>query len=199
MNKRLWRLMLDLALALILCFGGHLLTNYAINSMGGIIPHIGLVALVWFALRYGWASGVLAGALAGIIIGVFDYGIRDWWDVVLLSIIPHLSVGLAGLFAKYTQKTLNNHRYSSTYLNIVTASLMTSLSFYLLRYLAIPLALGNKSELPVNELNFWLSWLTTSALCAVLLIIAGRMNHAFLIPKRTRFLSRKETSSLLND
>lgn len=191
--------MMDLIVALITSVAGYLLMDFAAKSMGGIIPHIGLIALIWFALRYGWSSGVLAGTLAGIIIGLFDYGFRDGVEKVILSIIPYLSIGLAGLFAKYTQKTLNNHRYSSTYLNIVTASLLTGLSFYLLRYLVLPMGLGIESELPVNELNFWLSWLITSVICAILMIILGRMNPAFLIPKRTRFLSRKETSSLLND
>ena len=103
------------------------------------------------------------------------------------------------MFAKYTQKTLNNRRLSSTYLNIVTASLLVSLVYFALRYVVIPMVLPAVDGLALNQLPLWGGWLATTAIAAVVLILMARINQSLIIPKRSKYLSRKETSSLLND
>ena len=47
--------------------------------------------------------------------------------------------------------------------------------------------------------GFWLSAVIIAALTFVVLCLMARLKAQTIIPKRSKYLSRKETSSLLND
>ncbi|MGX7141318.1 energy-coupled thiamine transporter ThiT [Facklamia languida] len=198
MNKRTSRQLADSLVAILLA----LLVTYFLDGRLGIMigypMAVGLLPLVWLALRYGVASGIMVGALTGLILMALSQP-SDWVAAFLVKAVPWLGVGLAGLFAKYTQKTLNNKRYSSTYLNIWTGSLLTVLVFYLLGRWLLPWLLDQEVQVPVQSLNFWLGALVTWLVISLILSLLARFQPRGLIPRRTRYLSRKETSSLLND
>lgn len=199
MNNRSKRLILDMVLAVSLSLALSFFSQTVLNEL--IIYHFALeiIPIIWLALRYGMASGILTGALSGLLIGLLGQGLQAWADIILANVLALGIVGFSGLFAKYTQKTLNNHRYSSTYLNIGTGSLLGSLLYYLVRFGLAPFVNGYESSLALNSGNFWISLILTAIIAMLVLIALARLNPAIIIPKRTRFLSRKETSSLLND
>lgn len=199
MNKRTIRMVTDMVIAILLAVGLSFLTDLILPNLFIEELAIFLLPLVWCALRHGAAAGVISGAITGLLIGLLEFGYVEWLNVILYSIIPVLTVGLAGFFAKYTQKTLNNRRYSSTYLNIFTASFLTTIGYYFLRYVLVPIGLNESSPLELRTSGFWLSMALTWLVTAAILALMARSNSKLLIPARTKYLSRHETSSLLND
>ena len=155
--------------------------------------------LLWFALRQGAAAAGIYGGIAGLVCGMLTFPISDWLSVIVFAMIPFISVFVMGFFAKYTQKTLNNRRYSSTSLNIITGALLTNVLFYLLRFYIGPLAMGQESPLNITTGSFWVSSLVMTVVVSLLFITIAKLKSSFLIPKRSKYLSRKETSALLND
>lgn len=198
MNARTKRLTIDLLtailLSVLLAYIGGLLQPYIFGYDLGL----SLLPIVWLALRYGPPSGIIGGAGAGLITGLLA-GTGDWSVIILYYTLPMMFAGIAGLFAKYTQKTLNNRRYSSTYLNIFTGSLLASLAYYLLKYGLAPYTLGHTEDVAVTDPDFWISLAAGWVLISLILSLMAKFNPSTLIPKRTKYLSRKETSSLLND
>ncbi|XJS09755.1 energy-coupled thiamine transporter ThiT [Aerococcaceae bacterium WGS1372] len=199
MNQRTRSLLLDcliaLALSIILALG----TQYTANFIIGNYSALTLLPLIWLALRFGPPTAIVLATITGIIIGIVQLGFSSWLTQVVEYILPLLFAGIAGLFAKYTQKTLNNRRYSSTYLNIVTAVALSTLVFMLTKFFLAPIALGEISGLQITSMEFWLSYVILVVVMSVILIVMARSNPKLIIPKRTKYLSRKETSSLLND
>lgn len=198
MNKRSIRLVTDMVIAILLAVGLSFLTDLlSVNLIEGLAFF--LLPLVWFALRHGASAGVIGGAVAGLLIGLLEFGYVEWLNIILYGIVPLLAVGLAGFFAKFAQKTLNNRRYSSTILNIFTASLLVTVGYYFLRYFLIPMGLDEVSPLALGGSEFWISLAITWLAIAIILTLMARSNSKLLIPPRTKYLSRRETSSLLND
>lgn len=186
-------------MATILAFGLAWLGQAMGQTYSIYLEAIGLLPLIWLTLRHGWASGIIGGALTGFFLGLFNYGLDQLAVLVVLGMIPFLMVGLAGIFSKYSQKTLNNKRYSSTYLNIGTASFLVSLTFTLLRTHILPKVVEAPVVFELTDLNLWFSILAFSLVFGLVLALFSRLKPAFLIPKRSKYLSRRETSSLLND
>lgn len=155
--------------------------------------------LLWFALRHGAAAAGIYGGIAGLVCGMISIPISDWLSVIVFAMIPFISVLVMGFFAKYTQKTLNNRRYSSTSLNIITGALLSIVLFYFLRFYIGPLAMGQESPLNIMTGSFWISSLVMTVVVSLLFITIAKLKPSFLIPKRSKYLSRKETSALLND
>ncbi|MDK7186686.1 hypothetical protein [Facklamia hominis] len=155
--------------------------------------------LLRFALRHGAAAAGIYGGIAGLVCGMISIPISDWLSVIVFAMIPFISVLVMGFFAKYTQKTLNNRRYSSTSLNIITGALLSNVLFYFLRFYIGPLAMGQESPLNIMTGSFWISSLVMTVVVSLLFITIAKLKPSFLIPKRSKYLSRKETSALLND
>lgn len=199
MNKRTVRLLTDCLLAVLLVVLWRAFRLEQSTFELGLPVAIGLLPLIWLALRYGAPTAIVFSALAGCINLIFANEYPDWSTRILVEITPLLATGLAGLFAKYTQKTLNNRRFSSTYLNIATASLLVTFVYFGLRYVLLPMLIPNVTGMALNSLYLWGSWLLTAALIAIVLIILAKINQELIIPKRSKYLSRKETSKLLND
>lgn len=154
---------------------------------------------IYLAFRFGPATAVLAGALSGLIFGLINRPLDDWLTIVLYDISPLTLAGLAGLFAKNTHKTLNNRRYSSTFLNIWTGSLLSFLAYGLVKFWVVPMVVSGVNSADLTNWGFWASLLGTWAIGALVVSLLARTNPSFIIPKRSRYLSRRETSSLLND
>lgn len=191
--------MLDMLLAIIFSVIFSLLMGVMVAGDFAYDIAILILPIIWLSFRYGPWPAIVAGALAGLISGILEYGLAGWADIFMYNVLPLVTVGISGIFAKYTQKTLNNHRYSSTYLNIATGSLLSSLLYFLSKYPLASYIYGNENPFPMGQLEFWANIAITWFVVIVVIILVARINPSFLIPKRSRFLSRKETSSLLND
>lgn len=198
MNKRMQRILIEMLLVILVTVG----INFGLNQLTGttalLVAGLGLIGLVWLTLRHGSPTGIIAAAISGLAIGMMQWGVSDTTTLVLIGILPMLMVGLAGFFSKYTQKTLNNRRLSSTYLNIYTASFLVSLAYYLMKYLVGPMVLGSK---PVawTDMNLWLGVAMSFIVLGSFISVLAKAKPDAIIPKRSKYLSRKETSSLLND
>ncbi|MCW6675272.1 energy-coupled thiamine transporter ThiT [Aerococcaceae bacterium NML171108] len=191
MNARTIKLLQEMLLAIVVSVGLEVGAHYL------SLPYmaLSLLPLIWLALRYSGATAVIAGVVAGLTGGLILYGLAEPLKLIVLAILPVLVVGVAGFFAKYTQKTLNNRRLSSTYLNIVTATVLVAILYYAVRFGISPLALG----MPATLVLQWLGVLITIAVISIVLCVGAKLNAKLIIPKRSKYLSRKETSILLND
>ena len=197
MNRKAQRLLIDMLIAIVLSCLLTALMN-TLDSPWNLF--LGLGPLIWLTFRQGGPAGILAAGLTGLVSAFIIKG--DSQDLALLvarDVFPLLTVGLAGFFAKYTHKTLNNRRYSSTYLNLVTGTLVSTLAYYLLIYLVEIFILNQTPRLALNQVDFYLSWLLTAGLIGGILVLLARFAPKTIIPKYSKYLSRKETSSLLND
>lgn len=164
-----------------------LLAFFSIQISGYTLA-LAVLPLVYFALRRGIVQGMLASLLAGIIILVMQLGETELSVSLVTFFGPYAFIGLSGLFAKNTQRTLNNKRFKNAALNIVTAAILGSLLFFIWQLIAS----GNLE----NEL---IGFALTSAAVAIVLLFLAKVAPKLFVPKDTRFLSRKEKSRLLND
>lgn len=164
-----------------------LLAFFSIQISGYTIA-LAVLPLVYFALRRGIVQGMVASLLAGIIILVMHLGETELTAGLVTHFGPHAFIGLSGLFAKNTQRTLNNKRFKNAALNIVTASILGGLLFFIWQLVA--------SGTLENEL---IGFAITSAVVAIVLLLLAKVAPKLFVPKDTPFLSRKEKSRLLND
>ena len=123
---------------------------------------------------------------------------------ILTQAAPFVFVGIAGFFAKFTQRTLNNKRFPNAALNIVTASFFGTLVYFVWALIsdiflseeAVPAGVSAFAHfLPGQALSF----AATFGVSAVVLVLIAKFAPKAYIPKGSRFLSRKEKSKLLND
>lgn len=198
MNVRTKNLLLDMGIAVALSVVLGVIGDLLVTS-AGVYLGIMVLPIVWIALRYGIPTGIVVGALTGLIYGLIAHQFDNWIALFVGEVLGLTLVGLAGLFAKYTQKTLNNLRLSSTYLNIVTASLLAVLIYYTAKFWLVSLFTGQLGLLNFGNIQFWISLVVTWAIVSAVIILIARLKPDLIIPARSRFLSRKETSSLLND
>lgn len=199
MKKRSIRVGIDMLIAIVLAVSTHQLLGLLLASFSGFVIPVVLIPLIWLGLRRGASTAILAAAIAGLINGLIDFHFTEWVNIILYEILPLLSTGLAGLFAKYTQKTLNNRRLKSTYLNITTASMLVTFVYFALKFVVVPMGTGDLTQLDIVGSGFWISVAIIAALSAVVLCSLAKAMPKWIIPARSKYLSRKETSSLLND
>lgn len=198
MNKRTLQLLLDMLIAILLSVALGWLSRLIFNPD---VFQLALwpIPLIWIGLRHGGATAVVSSAIAGLALSLILPAQTDnQWINFLSIILPMLATGVTGLFARNTQKTLNNRRYSSTYLNIWTASLLViAIAFLLKAGLNIFLL-----DIPWQQalaMSNWTDVLLSILLSGIVFTLIARFMPHWLIPKRSKYLSRMETSSLLND
>lgn len=194
MNKRFVRLVQDMVLASVLSV---LIALIWLNT--GELPHHAawsVLPLIWLGLRHGGPTAILSGVIVGLITGAIAGHFGDLVSTALVDVLPYTAAGLAGFFAKYTQKTLNNRRYSSTYLNMGTASLLVVAGYLGLK---IGMMWLLQQVIPYTVTDFLIAVLQSGGVALVILIVFARTNVNVIIPKRSRYLTRKEVSRLLND
>lgn len=158
------------------------------------------IPLIFISLRRGLLQGLFAGGLAGILFLLFKEGSPDLSENIVTQFSPLAFIGITGLFAKNTQRTLNNKRYSNAALNIITASIIGMLLYF------VWMAVGSvffTTEVASNESNLFniysLSFLLSVVVTAAVLLLLAKFAPKLFIPRDTSFLSRKEKSRLLND
>lgn len=199
MNKRTIRVIIDMLIAIVISVSAHQLLGLILSAFEGFHVTFILIPLIWLALRHGASTVILAAVITGLINGLIEFHYTEWINIILYEILPLLASGLAGFFAKYTQKTLNNRRLTSTYLNISTASLLVTLAYLALKFFIVPMGTGDLTELDIVGSEFWISFIIMTVLTAGILSVIAKVMPRWIIPARSKYLSRKETSSLLND
>lgn len=157
-------------------------------QISGYTIALAVLPLVYFAIRRGIIQGVAASLIAGIIILVMHWGEAELTAGLVTHFGPYAFVGLSGLFAKNTQRTLNNKRFKNAALNIVTAAIFGSVLFFIWQLVA-----------SVTLENALIGLAITSAVVAIVLLLFAKAGPKLFVPKDTPFLSRKEKSRLLND
>lgn len=208
MNRRTIRLFTDGLISLVIAGLCGMFISVSFGSWEYLLA-FGLIPVIWMSLRYGSANGIINGALVGLVVGYYKIYVHPASELgnvngVVYLIIAYvlayaLAGGLAGLFAKYTQKTLNNARYKSSYLNITTASLLANVVYYLVHYWLAPLVLNMPNAPGLFAWQMWMHIIIMFLVSAILLCTLAKSNKKLFIPRGTKFLSRRETSSLLND
>ena len=199
MNKRTIRVIIDMLIAIVISVSAHQLLGLILSAFEGFHVTFILIPLIWLALRHGASTAILAAVITGLINGLIEFHYTEWINIILYEILPLLASGLAGFFAKYTQKTLNNRRLTSTYLNISTASLLVTLAYLTLKFFIVPMGTGDLTKLDIVGSEFWISFIIMTVLTAGILSVIAKVMPRWIIPARSKYLSRKETSSLLND
>lgn len=199
MNKRTIRIFVDMLLAIILSVASHRILSMAFASIEGLQISLVLIPLIWLGLRHGAPAAIIASTVVGLLNGLFEFHFTEWVNIILYEILPLYASGLAAVFSKYTQKTLNNRRYSSTYLNITTASMLVTVIYFGIKFFLVPLGMGEPIKMTFNQPNFWISLASMIAVASLMLCGIAKTLPKWIIPPRSKYLSRKETSSLLND
>ncbi|WP_164470837.1 energy-coupled thiamine transporter ThiT [Vaginisenegalia massiliensis] len=199
MNARSKRLMIDIVISLFCVVILSYVTQLADKHVSNYLGLISILPVIWVALRHGWATGVFLGGLSGLVVGLFQGQATHWQIWVISTILPLMLAGVAGLFAKYTQKTLNNRRYSSTFLNIGTGSFLASLLAGVVKGPISRLSLAQTEAFNWSDPNLWIQMGLSFVIGTLILCMMAKAKASLLIPKRSKYLSRRETSSLLND
>ncbi|MCI5775194.1 MAG: energy-coupled thiamine transporter ThiT [Aerococcus sp.] len=179
----------------------------AINTVMGYIPfavtsawQLGSFMVMLFAFRRGPLPGFLSGLLLGFGQLVIDYltmGTPFNVQTVLVAIAAVL-FGSAGLFAKNLQRTLNNRRMSSVYLNLGTGTVLAVLAYFLVSGLIR--FLFEENVIFQNLLQTeGIRTLASGALALVVLFGLLFIKSDQYIPRHTPYLTRRERSRLLND
>lgn len=181
-----------------------LILSFIPISIGDYSLAWAILPLVFVSLRRGLLQGLFSGALAGILILVFKEGSSDFTENLVTQFGPVAFIGITGFFAKFTQRTLHNKRYSNAAVNIVTASFLGSLLYYVWELIgSVSFAADSlPSESSAYSTYFpiqGISFLITFAVVSIVLLLLAKFAPKIFIPKDTPFLSRKEKSRLLND
>jgi len=178
--------------------------TYAKIPVGEYAIALAVLPLVFFSLR----RGLLLGLVAGMLTGIVHFFVNAAGSDMLLDIVtyaaPFLFVGVSGFFAKFTQRTLNNKRFSNAALNIVTASFFGTLIYFVWTLVAAVFFYEEATPESTSLFNDSFmqngaSFLITFVIVFVVLLIVAKVAPKFFIPRDSRFLSRKEKSKLLND
>lgn len=163
-----------------------------------------LLPLLFISLRRGMLLGLVSGTLTGLALFALKGEGADVAADVLNQAAPFVFVGIAGFFAKFTQRTLNNKRFPNAALNILTASFFGTLVYFVWSLIseifiseeAVPAGVSAFAHFLPGQV---LSFAATFAISTVLLLLVAKFAPKAYIPKDSRFLSRKEKSKLLND
>lgn len=192
--------MVDVVLAAVLTgILGWVNGHWIVSQETGLYLGLSLIPLLWLAFRHGILAPIFTGFVVGLVLGLLKEQTRSWAQVVLYDALPLMMSFIGGFFAKYTQKTLNNRRLSSTYLNIVTGTLASLLAAYLLKFVLLPLIGIQGFPLRASQGMFWVNIVVTALVGVLVFVVMVNIQPSLLIPRRTKFLSRRETSALLND
>ena len=105
-------------------------------QISGYTIALAVLPLVYFAIRRGIIQGLAASLITGIIILAMHWGEAELTSGLVTHFGPYAFIGLSGLFAKNTQRTLNNKRFKNAALNIVTAAILGSLLFFIWQLVA---------------------------------------------------------------
>ena len=180
------------------------LLTFIPTTLGDYTIALAIIPIVFISLRRGMLQGLLTGILAGLLVFLIQDGSEDTVANIVVQFAPFAFIGISGIYAKFTQRTLNNKRFPNAALNIATASLFGALLYYLWHFIGH--VTFNADIVPEGQSVFsyfmkidGLSLLMTFGVTAVLLLLVAKLSPKLFVPKNTPFLSRKEKSRILND
>ena len=159
---------------------------------------LSILPILFISLRRGMLQGFFAGIVTAIV-AVFLNGNADLITNLVNQFGPYAFVGIAGFFAKFTQRTLNNKRFPNAALNIITASVLgTVVSFV---WVLIGSVSSDDATLTFTDAlkREGLSFLLIAGAAILIFLLLAKVLPQVFIPRDTPFLSRKEKSKLLND
>ncbi len=201
MNSKLIRIAGEAAIAIIVSVA---LSFVPLQIMGHAID-LAILPLLFLAFRQGLLPGLLSGLIFGLVNGlIVGAGNLDWLRLGLDSILAYTLIGVAGIFARNTVRTAFNRRKSSTVLNVTTGTLLASLLSWVTHVLTSSLTANTflsqqQADIMSTLSNTWLTWCLTAGLAILIFVLLAYILPTALIPKQTRFLTRREQSHLLND
>lgn len=180
----------------------YLLSLIFVTPIGntGIILTLGFTLIIFYGFRRGVIAGLISGALLGIATALNTVNPAEEPVLFAMIILASTLLGLAGLFARNLQRTLHNRRMPSVYLNLITGTILSLLSYFVVRMLSQKLIIAGTNHtweqvLSENGINFGVN---TIIILAILMIILNTSSK-FFIPQNSPYISRKERSRLLND
>lgn len=159
---------------------------------------VGFVFVIWYAFRRGVLAGSLSGLFTGVLIGLGTPWLLDKpieWTVVMILAVEGLTMGIAGGFARNLQRTLNNRRMFSVYLNLITGTILAMIADFVVAFLGDQFLVGRADAFTRAGIRFSIS----TPIILVILIVGLFVRKQWFIPKNTTYLSRHERSHLLND
>lgn len=139
------------------------------------------------AYRYGFKYALVGNILNAVLSAFIWHKLYhvDLNQFLLIFSLYAVSVATTGLFAKNIHRTLNNKRYKSVYLNIVTSLLISSILIGVVSFATI--------QTPYRVVFRFL------IINIIYCLVIARVFPNMILTKRSRFLSSKERSKLLND
>lgn len=165
-----------------------------------------VIPLWWYSFRRGVLPTVILALICSVVV-VTAHG--EWSsDIVSLLLVVFLlliSGAIPGFFSKFTIRTLFNRKTTSTILNVMTGTFLSSLLISIIAGLATSNAdLANTLQHTLNVVatswgSVFLGTLFTWLIGVIIFVVMIKWWPTGLIPRFTRHLSRRERSSLLND
>lgn len=143
--------------------------------------------LVFGSYRYGFENVVLPHIVTAIISATMYYLLYhiDFMKYLLIFVFYAIIISIPGLFAKNIHRTLNNRRYKSVYLNIVTSLFISTILISLVNMFLLQ-----------DTYKFALQFLIVNIIYC---LVMARVFPKLILPRRSQYLSSKERSKLLND
>lgn len=180
----------------------YLLSLIFVTPIGntGIVLTLGFALIIFYGFRRGVTAGLLSGTLLGVATALNTVDPAAEPVVFAVMVLASTLLGLAGLFARNLQRTLHNRRMSSVYLNLITGTILSLGSYFLLRLLSQKFLIAGANPawaqvLRENGINFAVN----TVIILTILIIILNTSSKFFIPQNSPYISRKERSRLLND
>ncbi|MBS4749961.1 hypothetical protein KG091_02585 [Carnobacteriaceae bacterium zg-ZUI78] len=174
-------LMMTLLLTVIICYvRPELLLPVAMLPFITTVYRYGFSALYGVSILY----GVIAGILTSIILK------QDMTINIFMFVAASLILCACGFFTKNIHRTVNNRRMKSVWLNIVTATVCSSLAFVGLYYVSMSM---NYALISIQSIIYLEVYMLLSVL------FSAYQYPILILTKRSPFLSSKERSKLLND
>ena len=179
--------------------------------------------VVILAIRRCWRVGLLAAIMTHllarlIIAGMLLFNGLDGWEVnammtqllfnpglLLTAVIQSFAWAIPGFFARNIHRTLNNRRWQSVWLNVVTATALFAAMRFLGHWLTALLAskMGQSFGQEVFVFGFhelvWLMPVIVWIVYAAILMLLAKVAPKVLLTAKSPFLTSKERSKLLND
>lgn len=143
--------------------------------------------LVFITYRYGFNYAIVGHTMSSIVTALITAYVykMDLIQSLLVYVCYAVAIAIPGLFTKNIHRTLNNKRYKSVLLNIVTSLIVSAIMIGITHYL-----------FNIDSYKVAIQFLIINLIYC---IIMARLFPQLILTKRSAYLSSKERSKLLND
>lgn len=177
--ETLWATLFGAVLALIALFAG--MTAFVV-----IVP---MFVIVLVSVRQGGMFGFRVSLLISVVIVIgtlIKNGAVQPFDIVMYQLHGLLAI-IVGFFAKNIHRNLNNKKMATVQLNVIAAQIISTLLM-----LGLNVMFPNSSVTLLDCLFYGIS-------SSVLILALAHIKPKTILTVRSRYLSSKERSKLLND